>query len=109
MLHRINPTETAVWQKLTAHFEATKDEEIKAYFQKNKKRFNQFSLHFEDILLDYSKNKIDKKGLKLLFQLARETKLEDNIKSMFSGEAINETEGRSVLHVALPQPFSPSH
>jgi len=101
MLHRINPTETAAWQKLTAHFEATKDEEIKAYFQKNKRRFNQFSLFFEDILLDYSKNKIDKKGLKLLFQLARETKLEDNIKSMFRGEAINETEGRSVLHVAL--------
>ncbi len=101
MLHRINPTETAAWQKLTAHFAATEDHQIKDYFKKNKKRFPQLSLRFEDLLLDYSKNRIDKKGLKLLFQLAKETKLEDNIKSMFRGEAINETEGRSVLHVAL--------
>jgi len=101
MLHRINPAETAAWQKLTEHFAATKDEQIKDLFTKNKKRFSQLSLQFEDILLDYSKNRIDKKGLKLLFELARETKLEDNIKSMFRGEAINETEDRAVLHVAL--------
>ncbi len=101
MLHRINPTQTTTWQKLTAHHEATKDDEIKDYFQKNKRRFPQLSLRFENLLLDYSKNRIDKKGLKLLFELARETRLEDNIKSMFSGEAINETEDRAVLHVAL--------
>ena len=101
MLHRINPTETAAWQKLSAHYENTKDEQIKDHFVNNKNRFSQFSLRFEKLLLDYSKNRIDKKGLKLLFKLARETKLEDNIKSMFAGEAINETEGRSVLHVAL--------
>lgn len=101
MLHRINPTQTTTWQKLTAHHEATKDDQIKDYFQKNKRRFPQLSLRFENLLLDYSKNRIDKKGLKLLFELARETRLEDNIKSMFSGEAINETEDRAVLHVAL--------
>jgi len=101
MLHRINPTETNSWQKLTDHFAVTKDDQIKEYFQKNEKRFPQLSLRFENLLLDYSKNLIDKKGLKLLFQLARETKLEDNIQSMFRGEAINETEDRAVLHVAL--------
>jgi len=101
MLHRINPTETAAWQKLSAHYQNTKDEQIKNHFIKNKNRFSQFSLRFENLLLDYSKNRIDKKGLKLLFKLARETKLEDNIQLMFAGEAINETEGRSVLHVAL--------
>ncbi len=101
MLHRINPTETAAWQKLTAHFSTIEKNQIKDYFKKNKSRFSQYSLRFEDILIDYSKNRIDKKGLKLLFQLARETKLEDNIKSMFRGDRINETEDRSVLHVAL--------
>jgi len=101
MLHTINPTQTPTWKKLQAHFDTVRDNQIKDYFKKNQKRFPQLTLRFEDLLVDYSKNKIDKKGLKLLFQLARDTQLEANRDAMFTGKKINQTEDRAVLHIAL--------
>ena len=95
-----NPN-TKAWNALQKHFEATKDTTIAELFAKDKKRAANFSVEFEDILLDYSKNRIDAKGMKLLFDLARESKLQENIEAMFTGKKINETEGRAVLHVAL--------
>lgn len=64
-------------------------------------RFNDFSIIFNDILVDFSKNIIDTKTIKLLLALARESKVKESVSSMFNGEKINETETRPVLHIAL--------
>src|SRR5690606_7205854 len=70
-------------------------------FREDPDRFKKFSITFGDIFFDYSKNRIDDTTKALLLQLARECQLEDAIKAMFAGEAINETENRAVLHTAL--------
>lgn len=70
-------------------------------FAADPERFQKFSLEFEDILIDYSKNRITSETLDHLMQLARETKVAEGIEKMFSGDKINETEGRAVLHTAL--------
>ena len=70
-------------------------------FSDDPQRFQNFSLQFEDILLDYSKNRITDETLTLLFQLAQQAGLKKGINAMFAGKAINETENRAVLHVAL--------
>ena len=70
-------------------------------FADDPERFERFSIRFEEILLDYSKNRITADTLQLLLQLAEETNLKDGIERMFSGHAINATEGRAVLHIAL--------
>lgn len=101
MLPRVNPTETKAWQKLQAHFEQTKNTHLKSLFAENSKRFDEFSLWFNDILFDFSKNRITNETLSLLFQLAEECQLKESIQMMFEGKAINETENRAVLHVAL--------
>ncbi|RQW61062.1 glucose-6-phosphate isomerase [Vibrio viridaestus] len=102
MLKNINPTETAAWKALTAHFEQTKDTQLKDLFAQEPNRFDAFSKRFgDDILIDYSKNLITKETLELLLDLADQTDLKSAIKAMFSGEKINKTEDRSVLHVAL--------
>ena len=103
MFYGINPTQTQAWKKLTEHFEATKNRTLKELFAKDPNRFDEYSLSIGngDILVDYSKNIFDKTTLDLLLELAKETKLEDNIKAMFDGEIINRTEGRAVLHTAL--------
>ncbi|MBO7742355.1 MAG: glucose-6-phosphate isomerase, partial [Victivallales bacterium] len=96
----MNPS-TPAWKALADHFAAIADTTIADYFAQDAERVENFSAEFEDVLLDYSKNRIDGKGMELLFQLAREAKLEENIQAMFNGTKINETEGRAVLHVAL--------
>ncbi len=101
MLQTHNPTQTAAWAALTTHFETIKDTHMRELFAKDKTRFKQFSIQFEDILVDYSKNRITQSTLDKLMDLAREMQLEDAIKQLFSGAVINATEGRSVLHVAL--------
>ncbi|MFK8102771.1 MAG: glucose-6-phosphate isomerase [Saprospiraceae bacterium] len=101
MLKRQNPTQTAAWQKLQAHFQKMQTVQMKDLFAQTPNRFQDFSLHFEDILVDYSKNIITPETLDLLLELAEETGLSAGIESMFEGEAINETENRAVLHVAL--------
>lgn len=105
MFPKINPLETKSWQNLEDHF-AQNDFELRALFQYNPERFSQFSIEKENYLFDYSKNLIDEKTLKLLLNLAKECKLEEAIKAMFSGEIINESEQRAVLHTAL-RDFSP--
>jgi glucose-6-phosphate isomerase len=101
MLPTINPTETSSWNRLTAHFMNMQASHMRELFQEDPKRFEKFSLHFEDILIDYSKNLITEEILKDLIALANETELKESIQSMFSGDRINQTEKRSVLHIAL--------
>ena len=101
MLKRINPTETAAWKALTSHFQEIENVQIKDLFSQDKNRFEQFSTTFEDILVDYSKNRMTQETLDLLIQLAEEVDLADAIEQMYSGQIINETENRAVLHVAL--------
>ena len=100
MLPKINPTQTEAWKALNTHF-AQNDFELRSLFQYNPERFNQFSVQREEYLFDYSKNLIDAKTFELLQNLAEESKLKLAIDAMFSGEKINETEGRAVLHTAL--------
>ncbi|WP_439183089.1 glucose-6-phosphate isomerase [Carboxylicivirga taeanensis] len=101
MLPSINPTTTKAWKELEAYYAEFKDTQMKDLFAKDGERFNKYSLQFEDILLDYSKNRIDEKVMSLLFQLADECGLKDAINSVFAGEKINVTEERAVLHTAL--------
>ncbi|WP_032554347.1 glucose-6-phosphate isomerase [Vibrio splendidus] len=102
MLKNINPTQTQAWKALTAHFESAQDMDMKELFAQDAKRFESFSTRFgSDILVDYSKNLIDAETMQHLFALANETEVKSAIEAMFSGDAINKTEGRSVLHTAL--------
>jgi len=101
MLDKINPTTTKAWNALEKHFQEMEVVQMKALFAADPKRFEAFSLQYEEILLDFSKNRITKKTLKLLLKLAKETKLKKAIKQLFKGEMLNETEQRSVLHTAL--------
>ncbi|GAB5551310.1 MAG: glucose-6-phosphate isomerase [Saprospiraceae bacterium] len=101
MLKTQNPTETAAWKKLEAHFETVKDIHLKEWFATNSTRFKQFSLSIEDILIDYSKNRMNEETLGLLLELAQECQLSDAIEEMYSGSKINATEDRAVLHIAL--------
>ncbi|EAR53893.1 glucose-6-phosphate isomerase [Photobacterium sp. SKA34] len=102
MLKNINPTQTQAWQDLTAHFEQAQDFQLSDLFANDSARFSKFSAQFgSDILLDYSKNLITEETLTKLFALAKETELDVAIADMFSGEKINRTEDRAVLHVAL--------
>lgn len=100
-LPSINPTSTKAWQKLKDHFEASKDLKMKELFAQNKDRANQMTINWEDFYVDYSKNRITSETITLLLELAEETKLKDAIQAQFSGEVINKTEGREVLHTAL--------
>lgn len=98
---RVNPTQTAAWAALREHYQTMKDKQIKDLFARNPGRFGQYSLSFEDIFFDFSKNIADEKTFSLLVSLAEECKLKEAIEAMFNGEKINETEDRSVLHTAL--------
>jgi len=100
-LPSINPTTTKAWKKLQAHFENVKGLEMKDLFAQNNDRANQMAINWEDFYVDYSKNRITSGTINLLLELAEETKLKDAIQSQFSGEVINKTEGREVLHTAL--------
>lgn len=101
MLPSVNPTTTKAWKGLEDYFASFEGTHMKDLFANDSERFNKYSLHFEDILLDYSKNRVDDKVMELLLQLAEECGLKSAIESQFSGEEINVTEGRPVLHVAL--------
>ncbi len=102
MFPKTNPTTTQAWLLLKRHFEEEMGRvHMKDLFAKDPDRFSKFSLTAEDILFDYSKNIITAKTLQLLLQLANDCSLKEAIEAMFSGEKINETEGRSVLHIAL--------
>ena len=103
MLPRHNLTSTDTFKALSDHFNKIKKEKIIDLFKDNS-RFKQFSITFGDILLDYSKNRINSETHQLLLNLANECELKEAIEAMFRGDKINETEGRAVLHTALRNP-----
>ncbi|MCX7679951.1 MAG: glucose-6-phosphate isomerase, partial [Spirochaetes bacterium] len=100
-MYKKNPCQTKAWKMLQKHYAAMKKVHMRDLFKKDPNRFAKFSIRFGDILFDYSKNIITEETVKLLIKLAKEMKLGDGIEKMFSGEKINETENRAVLHVAL--------
>lgn len=102
MFPKINPFTTQAWFLLKKHHEEEMHRvHMSALFEQDGERFGKFSIRFNSILFDYSKNIITEKTVQLLLQLAEECKLRDAADAMFSGELINETEGRAVLHTAL--------
>ena len=102
MLPKVNPSNTQAWLLLKRHFdEEMQRTHLRKLFAADADRFKKFSVNFNDILFDYSKNILNNKTLQLLFQLAEECQVKEAITSMFNGEKINETEDRAVLHVAL--------
>ena len=101
MLAKMNPTKTKSWQNLLRHYEETKDLHMRDLFAEDPRRFDKFSIRFNDLLVDYSKNRITEETLKGLLALAEECDLKRAIGNMFSGAKINETENRAVLHIAL--------
>ena len=103
MLSRHNLLSTDAYKALSNHFTRIEKEELKNLFKDNT-RFEQFSITFGDILLDYSKNRITAETHKLLVRLAEECELKKAIEAMFDGVKINETENRAVLHTALRNP-----
>lgn len=94
-------TKSAAWQALEQHHKAIANVHMRDLFAQDPRRAERFSVRFQDMLLDYSKNRIVPETVDLLVALAREANLEGWRQRMFSGETINTTEGRSVLHVAL--------
>ncbi|MCK5503859.1 MAG: glucose-6-phosphate isomerase [Thermodesulfovibrionia bacterium] len=101
MLEKINPTGTKAWKNLKEHYRIMKRGQMVDMFNEDIGRFKNFSVRFENILVDYSKNIITRETLGLLLELAGEVKLKDAIGKMFSGDKINGTENRAVLHTAL--------
>lgn len=101
MLPTINPTQTNAWKELANYFATFKGTQMKDMFAKDSQRAAKYSLQFEDIFVDFSKNLIDEKVMSLLLKLAEECGLKDAIEAEFTGEKINKTEKRSVLHIAL--------
>jgi glucose-6-phosphate isomerase len=101
MLSKTNPAGTHAWNNLKRHFEEVRRTPMRDLFAGDPNRFEAFSISFEDFLVDYSKNRITQETLRLLFDLAETCDVAGAIASMFSGDPINETEGRAVLHVAL--------
>lgn len=102
MLNNVDPTKTDAWQELKSHFEQMKDRTIQSLFAEDNDRASKFTLTFNDqIFVDYSKNRITEETLVKLQKLAKQSGLSEAINAMFSGEKINLTENRAVLHVAL--------
>jgi glucose-6-phosphate isomerase len=94
-------TQLPAWKDLEAHYQEISALHMRDLFASDPERFERFSLRLDDILFDYSKNRITEETVDLLIELARQAGLTEMIEAMFSGEKINITEGRAVLHVAL--------
>ena len=94
-------TKSEAWQALQSHYEDIKNVHMRDLFSQDLKRFEKFSLRFDEILLDFSKNRITEKTLELLLDLAKQARINDWTEKMFNGEKINFTENRAVLHIAL--------
>jgi glucose-6-phosphate isomerase len=101
MFPNTTPVETAAWKKLQADQQLIKAIQMKNLFREDPERFNQYSIIFGDILFDFSKNLVNAETFSHLFELANECQVGEAIRAMFSGEKINHTENRSVLHTAL--------
>ncbi|HUF55205.1 MAG TPA: glucose-6-phosphate isomerase [Thermohalobaculum sp.] len=89
------------WGRLDAAAERLRARHLRDLFAEDPARFDRFSVAFEDMLLDFSKEKLDRDALDLLLALAREAGLEERRDALFAGEAVNDTEGRAALHMAL--------
>ena len=100
-LKSINPTQLSSWNNLTQHFKDIENVHMKDLFKNDSERANNFTIKWEDFYVDYSKNRITKETLKHLIDLANEVNLKDAINKYFSGDIINQTENRAVLHTAL--------
>ncbi|HCY89027.1 MAG TPA: glucose-6-phosphate isomerase [Chitinophagaceae bacterium] len=101
MFPSVNPTQTQSWKALQAHFCKIASKSIRSFFEENPNRFEEFSFDWDGILFDYSKNHLSNDTRSLLLNLASECGLPEAIEAMFSGEKINQTEQRAVLHSAL--------
>ena len=94
-------TQSPAWQKLAAHQKQLETTTMRELFAKDPERFNKFSIEFGGILYDFSKNRITEETLNLLVSLAEQAKVKEMAEAMFTGEKINVTERRAVLHTAL--------
>ena len=94
-------TTSKAWTALQSHYDQTKNNSLRDAFKADINRFNKFSVNFNEILFDYSKNRITDQTLPLLIDLANHAGLNEKINALFSGEKINTTENRAVLHTAL--------
>ena len=100
-LPQINPSGTAAWQTLEKHYNEIKGQSMVSWFKEDPGRADRLSIHWDNIYFDFSKNRLTDRTLELLEQLAKQTALTTAIESYFTGDRINETEGRAVLHTAL--------
>ena len=100
-LQNTDPAQTQAWKKLIQHYNTSKNLHLKELFAADKDRADKFSTRWDDFLFDFSKNRITKDTISILLELADEVNLKDAITKYFSGEAINQTENRAVLHTAL--------
>ena len=100
-LGKTNPTQTKAWNELASHFTTAKKDQILELFKAESNRAEDFFIQWNDFAFDYSKNCISDKTRALLLELANEVNLKDAIDKYFSGDLINETENRAVLHTAL--------
>jgi len=96
-----NLSASPAWKRLETHYLSAKYVQMKELFAHDPDRFAKHSIHFEDLLFDYSKNRFTEETLNHLFALARQCNIHKWQDRMFSGEKINTTEGRAVLHTAL--------
>ena len=103
-LPNINPTSTKAWEKLKQHYAQMKNVSMKEMFANDKSRAEKLHIQWNDFLVDYSKNIINQETLTLLQDLAKEVNLKSAIDSCFSGQNINQTEDRAVLHTTLRAP-----
>ena len=101
MFPKINPTTTSSWQALQQHKQLFENVQMKDLFFNDADRFSKFSVEMNDLLFDYSKNIITENTIEILLELAADCKLKQAIEAMFTGEKINGTENRAVLHTAL--------
>jgi len=105
-LKAYNPTQTKTWEKLKSHFEEVKSKHLKDLFHSNANRAKELTIEWDDFYADFSKNRVTKKTMGLLYELANEVYLKDAISKYFKGDIINATEERAVLHTALRAPIS---
>lgn len=101
MFPKVNPTETSAWKALVAHYADMKTVQMKDLFEQDSARFDNMSIHFNELLFDYSKNIITHDTIGKLLKLTDDCKLKEAMDAMFGGEKINETENRAVMHTAL--------
>lgn len=100
-LRNQDPTQTNAWKELTVVHRELQRAEMKSWFREDKQRKEKYTVSHNNFSLDYSKNRLNDEALNLLIQLADEVDLKDGIEKMFSGDKINVTENRAVLHTAL--------